>query len=576
MTRYDMAHPDRPFVFPLPRHVPRHPPLEPLPSARDRKLEAIALVLDVLIKDRALGTLARIMVATYRSDWVICDLAARRLYHTVEITRANSTKFTYGLPHIPAHVQASLLGQTDHEASLGANVPGEWSDRANVSEDEEDELLYYVDEYYYHFPGRGPYPRPPNRKIDLMRYTKILRFKELPTRTFGAYMISTQSLRGDKDPLFSLQSLSFGPGVLEACREWTAHRLGRVKHPLLRMLDLVEVHHICFDVNAVLDEGVSVAGTEPEPEIETDHRRGSGSGADSSVASGMWSDFLDSALDSDMDLGSDSDGTDPGSQQQAQQQQQQQQQQQVQQLHQQLQQLQQQQLQEEQQQQWQLQVQALMQAQRQWQRHQQLWQVPVPRLVPGILAGGIPGMGVPGAPFFETWKERITRERSYDSAQLWEYRHQRLIDTLPQRLPNVTGSITIHTTFALRWLPRIEGRTYRIFYTTPLRLLILHLHHVEEWGYALADLAIQWEEHDRVQLRTPPTIDFMIHGHGGRAGSPDERRAWAFKELLIQRLQDALLRNDHTQLAQVPPHIEQGIRIRSWQREDPCICCGKK
>jgi hypothetical protein len=220
-----------------------------------------------------------------------------------------------------------------------------------------------------------------------------------------------------------------------------------------------------------------------------------------------------------------------------------------------------------------------MQAQRQWQWHEQPWQVPVPQLVPGMLAGGIPGMGVPGALFFETAEARITRERMYDSAEHWAYRYQRLIDTLPLQLPRVTGSVTIHTTFPLRWLPRIEGRAYRIFYTTPLHLLILHLYHVEQWGNALADLAIHWEEHDRVQLRSPPTIDFMIHGYGDRAGSPDAQRAWAFKELLIQRLHDALLRYDHTQLDRVDgvlPHIEKGVSIRSWQKEDPCICCGKK
>jgi hypothetical protein len=235
------------------------------------------------------------------------------------------------LPHIPAHVQGSLLGRYDHEASLGVNVPGEWLDRPDMSEDEEDELLYYVYEYEYHHhvPSRGPGPGPgpgprarprppnrPNRKLDLLRYTKVLLIKELPTRTFGAYMIGTQFLRGDHTPLFCLQSLSFGPGVLEACREWTGRRLGLVKHPLLRMIDLVDVHHICFDVNAVLDEGISVAGTGTE--TETDRTGGSGSesgpdsGSDSSVA-GMWSDLLDSGLDSDMNLGSVSDGATPGS-----------------------------------------------------------------------------------------------------------------------------------------------------------------------------------------------------------------------------------------------------------------------
>jgi hypothetical protein len=185
-------------------------------------------------------------------------------------------------------------------------------------------------------------------------------------------------------------------------------------------------------------------------------------------------------------------------------------------------------------------------------------------------------MGVPGTPFFESLEERITREQRYDIAQHWEFRYQRVIDTLPLQLPRVTGSITIHTTFPLRWIPRIGGRAYRIFYGAPLHLLLWHLHDTEEWGYALTDLAIHWEEHDRVQLRSPPTIDFMVHGFGDLAGSPDERRFWALKELLIQRMQDVLLQDDDTPIVQVPPHIEQGIGIKSWQRGDPCICCGKK
>jgi hypothetical protein len=264
------------------------------------------------------------MVATYRSDWAICDFAARRLYHTVEITRANSTKFTYGLPHIPAHIQASLLERSDHEASLGVNVPGQWLDKPNMSEDEEDELLYYV--YNYRIPARGP--RLPNRKIDLLRYTKIIRFKELPTRTFGAYMIGTQFLRRDNTPLFCLQSLSLGAGVLEACRDWTDRRLGLIKHPILRMIDMVDVHHICFDVNALVDEGLSVTETDRTGDSRSHSR--SDSGSDSSVASGMESSFLDSGLDSGIDSGSDSEGANPGPQQQPQQQPQQKQPQQLQ------------------------------------------------------------------------------------------------------------------------------------------------------------------------------------------------------------------------------------------------------